>query len=131
MKESNIQALVLMKASEIGCRMFRVNVGQAWTGNKIYRKGRDVFITDARPFKVGVPNGFHDIVGLTPVVITQEMVGRTVAVFTTGEIKTKTGQASKEQLNFRDLVLEYGGISGVVRSPEEFEDLVRSFHEPI
>ena len=125
MKESNIQALVLMKASQLGCRMFRINVGQGWTGNNIIKKGKDVLIKDARPFRVGVPKGFHDTAGFTPVVITPDMVGKTVAVFTSAEIKTSTGRASKEQLNFQAQVLAHGGISGIVRSPEEFAELIR------
>jgi ribosomal protein S19 len=128
MKESNIQSLVLMKATELGCRMFRINVGQGWTGNKIIKQGKDVLIKDARPFRVGVPVGFHDTAGFTPIVITQDMVGKTVAVFTTAEIKTSTGRATKEQLNFLNHVRENGGISGVVRSPLQFAELIHQYN---
>ena len=38
LKESNIQKLILMKASNLGARLFRINVGTAWTGDKFIKK---------------------------------------------------------------------------------------------
>lgn len=127
MKEKNIQSLVLMKATELGSRLFRVNVGQAWTGNKIIKQGRDVIIKDARPFNVGVPKGFSDCVGLNTIEITPEMVGKKVAVFTAAEIKNETGRLTTEQSNFLAFVREAGGIAGRIRSPEEYASMLNHY----
>ncbi len=121
LKESNIQKLILMKASNLGARLFRINVGTAWTGDKFIKKDRDMLIKNYRPFKTGVPKGYHDTSGWTPLVITQDMVGKKVAVFTMLEIKTKNGKPSTEQLNFERVVNEAGGISAILRSEKDLE----------
>lgn len=99
--------------------IFRANTGQAWTGNDVQRMGRDVLIRNARPFSTGLPPGFSDLFGLTPVVITSDMVGQTVAVFTALEVKTAKGKASEKQTNFIKAVNDNGGRAGVVRSADD------------
>ena len=80
-----------------------------------------MLIKNYRPFKTGVPKGYHDTSGWTPLVITQDMVGKKVAVFTMLEIKTKNGKPSTEQLNFERVVNEAGGISAILRSEKDLE----------
>lgn len=100
--------------------IFRANVGQAWAGSKVERlRGNKVLIHDARPFTTGLPPGFSDLFGLTPVVITPDMVGQTVAVFTALEVKTAKGKASEKQQNFIKAVNDNGGRAGVVRSADD------------
>lgn len=90
-------------------RMFRTNSGMAWAG-KSTLKGEFRIIKNARPFW-GLPEGWPDLTGFTEIEITPDMVGRTVAVFTTVEVKA-TGKIKTEskQGKFRDLILRMGGF---------------------
>lgn len=112
-------------------RLFRLNTGRAWIsglGPKGVQRLSDgsVRIAAARSIALGLsaPNGDPiigacDLPGWTSVVITPEMIGRTVAVFTSIECKpTKGGRVSKEQANWMEQVQKAGGIAGVANSPE-------------
>lgn len=102
------------------CLNFRVNVGQAWTGSRVDRlPGGRVLIHDARPFSTGLPAGFADTFGLTPVVITQDMVGQTIGVFHAIEYKQPKGKASTLQAAFLQAVRANGGRAGVAKSAAE------------
>lgn len=115
MKESNIQRLVMLAASDAGVTLFRNNIG-AYTTPEGYR------------IKYGVGNpGGSDLIGITPVIITQDMVGRTVGVFTAPEVKTDTGRPTQAQLNFIRVIKENGGIAGIVRSPDDLLELIRNY----
>lgn len=69
-------------------------------------------------------DGGADLVGFTPVVITPDMVGRTLAVFTAIETKVKGNYADSDQRTFLEGVRSQGGIAGVCRSVEDAEKLV-------
>ena len=73
----------------------------------------------ASPIKYGLCVGSSDRIGITTVVITPEMVGKEVGIFTAWEIKTTTGTISTEQTNFINAVRKAGGMAGVVRSVDE------------
>lgn len=118
MHEGSIQNKIRLACAKLAI-LFRINVGQAWTGERIIQQGRNVLLINARPFKTGVPAGYPDLSGWKPLVITPEMVGKTVAVFTYIEVKTPTGKVSKVQKNFHDVANNAGAIGGVARSPEE------------
>lgn len=111
---------VLMRASEMGARLFRQNVGMAWVG-KVIRNGHQVMVTEARPFHAGLCEGSSDVIGITPVIVTPEMVGKTVGVFTAYEMKTGRLKTTKQQDGFLAMVRRLGGIAKVVRSPDEIE----------
>lgn len=115
MKESNIQRLIMLATSEAGSTMFRNNIG-AYTTPDGYRV----------KYGVGNPGG-ADLIGITPVTITPDMVGRTVGVFTAIEVKTKTGKPTAQQLNFRRVILENGGIAGITRSADDALALIKNF----
>jgi hypothetical protein len=106
--EAAIQQQVRLALSRAGVVAFRNNIGaymDAKTG---------------RPVKYGVCNpGGSDLIGWTPVRITPDMVGRTVAVFTAVEVKTPTGRPTPQQLNFIDQVIRAGGYAGIARSPAD------------
>lgn len=102
------------------CLLFRVNVGQAWTGSNVERlPGNRVLIHDARPFSTGLPPGFSDTFGLVPVVITQDMVGRTIGQFVAGEVKAPRGKPSDKQRAFLEAVTRNGGRADVWRSVQD------------
>jgi hypothetical protein len=70
--------------------------------------------------KYGVCNpGGSDLIGWTSVVVTPEMVGRNVAVFTAIEVKDVRGRASDPQKNFIKVVREAGGFAGIAKSVAE------------
>lgn len=86
-------------------RMFRNNVGA------FQRKGRWI--------RFGLIKGSSDLIGWTPVEITKDMVGHTMAVFTAIECKAKKGRATPPQLYFIERVKLDGGYAGIARSAED------------
>lgn len=125
MKEHAIQNAI-RNALAGECLLFRVNVGQAWTGSQVDRlPGGRVLIHDARPFSTGLPPGFADTFGLVQVVITQDMVGQTIGQFLAGEIKAPGGKVSDKQAAFLKAINDNGGRAGVWRSPDDALAMVR------
>lgn len=105
------------------CLNFRVNVGQAWTGEAHRLPNGDVLLKNARPFNTGLPPGFADTFGLTPVVVTQDMVGQKIGVFHAIEYKDAKGRVSTKQASFLQAVRSHGGRAGVARSAQEAMDI--------
>jgi hypothetical protein len=104
--EAAIQQQIRLALSRAGVVAFRNNIG-AYMDPKT-----------GRPVQYGVCNpGGSDLIGWTPVKITPDMVGKTVAVFTAVEVKTPTGKPTEHQLNFITQVLRAGGFAGIARSP--------------
>lgn len=116
MKENQIQSDIRLRLSEIQAGVYlRYNVG--------------TFLTmDGRPVKIGEP-GVSDLIGITPRVVTQDDVGKTIGVFTaieTKQVKDSTSKARKiSQGNFIRRIKELGGIAGICRSVEDAEKMVR------
>jgi len=72
------------------------------------------FLVDrGQPMKFGLQPGSSDMIGWEPVVVTQEMVGKTVAIFQSIEIKTEHDRLSKEQRAWNRAVSRDGGIVAV------------------
>lgn len=111
--------------SKTGTRLFNVHVGKFWAGAPIrFNKTKtvevhdgDVLIRRARLINSGI-EGMADLVGFTPVVVTPEMVGSTVAVYSSVEIKT-TDRPSPAQVRWMEFINENGGRAGIARTPEE------------
>jgi hypothetical protein len=104
--EQTIQQHIRLACSTGNCRLFRNN-----TGTLVDRNGR--------PVQFGLCKGSADLIGWTTRTITAEMVGTTVAVFTSIEVKTLTGRVKPEQQQWLDAVQAAGGIAGVARSVED------------
>jgi hypothetical protein len=112
--------------------------GNAFFGKPIVQ-GRDVLIQNFRRVECGLAPGASDFIGITEVVITEEMVGRKVGIFTALEAKKsafkRTGSAFKrtgsdhdtEQQNFIKVVRDAGGIAGFVRNQDDLEMIFRNF----
>lgn len=126
--EASVQRLVWL---ELGadCRLFRLNTGKGWVsgaGPAQRLQDGSVLVPAARPIALGLamPSGdpvvgASDLIGFTPVVVTEAMVGRTLPVFTAIETKrTKGGRATADQLHFVGQVVGAGGVAGVANSPE-------------
>ena len=109
MKETDIMRLIQVKINEkLDCITFRNNVG--------------LFTTkDGRKIRTGLRKGSSDLIGWTPIKITKEMVGKTVAVFTAIEVKQNGKKPEKggEQEKFIENVNRVGGIAFWCSSPEE------------
>jgi hypothetical protein len=128
MSEADFMRRCLKRATEMGARLFRVNVGRAWVGERVdHQMGNIppgwVVLKDARPFKSGVP-GMSDLIGWVPVEITPEMVGKTLAVYTAVETKTARGRATVEQNNFIDAVSRSGGRAGIARTDGDLHNIL-------
>lgn len=109
----------------VGTRLFNVHVGKFWAGNPtrfnrtqtIEVHDGDVLIRRARLINSGI-EGMADLLGCTSVVVTPEMVGQTVAIYTSVEIKT-TDYPTPAQKRWIEAVKKMGGRAGVARSPED------------
>jgi len=117
--------------------LFRINTGRGYVsgmGPAGVRRLTDgsVHMQAARPIALGFArtngdpvNGTSDLIGWTPVRITNEMVGGLVAVFTAIESKkTKGGRTSEDQHNFIAQVHKAGGIAGVANSPDAAKKII-------
>lgn len=112
MSETELMRRLQVFGSKLTARLFRNNTGMAWQGK--IRKNRDGSITlqNPRPLHAGLVKGGSDLIGWTPVTITQAMVGERIAVFTAVEVKDGT-KATDEQEAFIAAVLAAGGYAGV------------------
>lgn len=106
-KERNIQALGILACSEVDSPQWRNNIGQAIT-------------QDGRRINYGVGGkGGLDTVGYTSIIITPEMVGMKIAVYTETEYKSANGRATPEQLARIAMINAAGGRAGIARSAED------------
>ena len=106
MTEAAIMRRIQLQATRLGMRLFRNNVGVAMTNS-------------GSMVKFGLCTGSSDLIGMIPIEITQEMVGRKMAVFCAIEVKAKKGKLTKQQGLFLEMVNHMGGVGIVVRSPED------------
>ena len=79
-----------------------------------------------------------DLIGGTPIVITQEMVGKTVCIFTTIEAKAEGFKHKKSypkksreygQLNWINLFKELGAIAGFASCAEDVDKIMNEFNK--
>jgi len=128
MLERDIQNLIRIAISEnrLGT-CFRTNVGQAYTGNKIVKnQNGTITIYDPRPFKSGLPEGFSDLIVVTPLTITLEMIGQKVALASFLEVKDAKRKPTPEQLNFLEQMTQLGARAGIARSVDDAIKILRS-----
>lgn len=123
MLEADFMRRCMKRATDLGARLFRVNVGVAWTGDVSKNRDGSITIRNPRPFKSGVP-GMSDLIGWAPVVVTPDMVGKTVAVYLAVETKSARGRASDEQKSFIAAVHNAGGRAGVARTDEDLSSIL-------
>lgn len=120
--ETAIQNAIRLVLSKCGLRVFRNNVGTAT-------------FPDGSRVVYGLGDDTPDLIGWMPVVVTQEMVGRKLAVFFGVEVK-KVGALKKAnkkhingQINFLEQVVKGGGIGVMCDDEAKVSSLVeQSFH---
>lgn len=123
-QETLIQRAIMLSLSEAGCIVWRNNTAGAYVGKLLHKAGDQVTLGNAHLVQFGLCKGSSDLICMTPVTITPDMVGQTVGVFTAVEVKTKTGRVSPEQLQFIEAVRAAGGIAGLARSPADALELL-------
>ena len=139
--ENPVQRKILLAVGAVS-RLFRLNTGRGWisgmgpAGVQRLTDG-SVLIKAARPVALGFGLstgepvvGACDLPGWTTVTITPEMVGKSVAVFTSIEAKRTTGgKATTDQINWRNQVQAAGGIAGIANSPEAALQIISDWIE--
>lgn len=114
MTEKDVERKLILHASQCGATMFKNNVGKL-------RDERGNLVT------FGLCKGSSDLIGWTPVVVTPEMVGSKIAVFTAVEVKlNKHGKyrATDDQKHFISAVKANGGYAGVADCEKDLEEII-------
>lgn len=120
MRESELQKLVQLEASKKGARLWRNNMGATYDdrGNFIRYGLANESVAVNRELKSG------DLIGITPVIITQDMVGMMVGVFTSYEVKRPgwvySGRGREmAQEAWCNLIRSLGGIAKFISNQGE------------
>ncbi len=114
--EAAVQQQTQLTASKNGARMWRNNVGAYYDDQDVLR--RYGLCNESKQMNELYKSS--DLIGITPVVITADMVGQTVGIFTAYECKREGWKRSpnnkheQAQENFINVVLSMGGIGGFV-----------------
>lgn len=120
----DVERSIMLAASKAGARIFKNTTAQGWLGQSTRCSDGSIILTNPRPLKAGLCVGSSDMIGWTMRTVTPDMIGRSVALFTAIEVKSGSGRATPEQLNFIEQVRRAGGISGIARTPVEVHNLL-------
>jgi hypothetical protein len=114
MKELDIQNQIRVAATMRGNIVtWRNNVGTAWQGEVVTMKDGSKLIRNPRLVHFGLCEGSSDLIGITTVTVTPEMVGKRVGIFTAIEVKQPGKNPTPTQRQFIAEVRERGGRAGV------------------
>lgn len=127
MKESAVTSHIRLVAAQMGIDLWRNNNGafQDETG-RVVRYG---LCNDSAALSKKIKSS--DYIGITPMVVTPDMVGKTIGVFTAIETKPSgwkllpSDERGLAQKNFHDIVKKSGGIAGFASSVEEFIRIIQ------
>lgn len=128
MKDENIiQQEVQIEAKKFNCTLMRNNSGALKNKN-------------GQPVRYGLGNvskkrndkiKSSDLIGITKIVVTQEMVGMTLGIFTATEVKEESWNPDKKldareqaQKAFIDWVISEGGLAGFVNSVDKLPTIL-------
>ena len=114
MRDKDVQNSLILYSSQIGTTLFCNNVG-------MYTDQRGNVI------RYGLCKGSSDLIGWTPITITEDMVGKKIAVFTAIEVKlNKNGKykATDLQKAFISAVRNNGGYAGVADCKQDLEEII-------
>lgn len=134
MNPTNQVKTMLLRASELGARLFRRNVGMGWASDRVVKFSGpetvrvgpgDVLLRQARPLHAGV-KGQYDMSGWRTITITPDMVGCLIAQHVEIEAKSGEGRESPEQHSWGNAVRAAGGIAGVARTVDDIDRILRS-----
>lgn len=125
MTEHEIQNQIRDVLNLSNVTMWRVNVCKGFIGKYIRHQSGSITIQNPRFISSGVPKGFPDLIGIKPVKITPDMVGKTIGQFVFIEVKSDNGRLSQDQKLFQSLLKSSGAIGGVAKSMDDAINLVK------
>jgi len=127
-EESIIQQEIQIKARFFECMLMRNNSG-AFTDNtgRLVRYGLGNI---SKKHNDSIKSS--DLIGFTKVIVTQDMVGKTLAVFTAIEVKKEDWKYNKNnfsnrenaQYNFINWVTNNGGLAGFCNDAEQVKEIL-------
>jgi len=131
--ESKASDVVRIEACQRGSRIFRNNNGACKDPNsgRLIRYG---LANESKKLNSVFKSG--DFIGVTPVVITQDMVGSTIGVFTNIEVKAegkvpaaitaskREGSREWAQLKFINLIKKLGGFAGFASNANHVAEIL-------
>ena len=108
--EAAVQNDIRLEAGEVGCRLWRNNVGAC--EDKRGRMIRYGLCNDSKKMNTHIKSS--DLIGIKPVIITQGMLGSTIGQFVAREVKSgkwsyKATEREVAQLRFLELISALGG----------------------
>lgn len=127
LSETGVQNHIRNEAALLGDHLWRNNIGSF-----VDKRGIPVrfgLLNDSS--KVNKVIKSSDLIGPTQVLITQDMVGSVLAVFTAVEVKEEGWKFNQNddrevaQKAFHDLVLQAGGYAGFAQSIEDYRRIVK------
>lgn len=125
--EDEVQQLIRLESPKIKVDLFRNNSG-AYTDStgRVVRYG---LANESK--KQNDKFKSSDLIGVTQIVVTPDMIGKKLAVFTAIECKKEEWNPDKSldareqaQKNFIDFIVERGGIAGFSNSVDSFRKLI-------
>lgn len=130
MSEGGIMRDCMKRASMLGMRLFRNNVGVGLVVRGKSAPHREAIMKacmtlahqmggSAAHIRFGLGEGSGDCIGWTPHLVTEADLDKTLAIFTSAEIKTKMGRSSDAQKQHAIIVRNSGGIAFVARSADD------------
>jgi len=124
MNEKDIEKKIILSVQECGATVFKNNVGSAKKVDP--NTGKEYWIN------FGLCEGSSDLIGITPVEITQDMVGKTIGVFTAIEVKKNVNKKYKasrmeSQQRFIDFINKKGGIAFKSDDPTDALKRIKEF----
>lgn len=127
--ERDVKPEIMIAVSKVpGVRVFNNPTGVGWVGKVFSRLHGLVTLQFPQRVTFGLVVGGSDLIGWSSVIVTEEMIGRRVAIFTALECKRASGgRVSSEQVTFIENVTRAGGIACVPSSTEDAVAAIRSF----
>lgn len=122
--ESAVQQQIRMAACKRGARLWRNNSGAVTTDD-----GRHVRFglgNDSKRMNTVIKSS--DLIGVTPVIITDDHIGRTFGVFTSIEVKHpgwqyKNTDRESAQLNWINAIKNLGGFASFATNPDIIDSI--------
>jgi len=128
MLESEVQQFVQLESGKLGNLLWRNNSGsfKDVTGRVVFFGLGNISSQYNKNIKSS------DLIGITPIKITQSMVGKTIGVFTAIEVKKddwsyKGNERETAQKKFLDIVKLKGGIASFAKSIDCYRQAIIDF----
>lgn len=147
MTEAPVLKRTMIAASKQGQRLLRNSRGQFYTMGSVKVLIKAALGLDIKKIREAVKllrqtragleaEGSSDLIGITTITITQEMVGRRAGIATVIECKAAGWQKpsdarEKAQANFIDQVVKRGGIGAFVDDEKKLKNILDSYFPPL